>query len=87
MEWEWAIKLAAGLLLAGAFLPIRSTIARRRLLNAVAHTKCLKSLWWAFLDTYRTLCLAPSPQIREIFEQLREDRHLASPLTAHNDTA
>jgi hypothetical protein len=27
--------------------------------------------WWlAFLDTYRTLCLAPTPEIREIFEQL-----------------
>jgi hypothetical protein len=23
--------------------------------------------WWAFLDTYRTLCLAPSPEIRDIF--------------------
>src|SRR5262249_36551926 len=27
--------------------------------------------WRAFLDTYRTLCLAPTPEIREIFEQLR----------------
>src|SRR5215468_5873787 len=24
------------------------------------------TLWRAFLDTYRTLCLAPSPEIREI---------------------
>ena len=31
------------------------------------------SSWWAFLDTYRTLCLAPSPEIREIFEQLRNE--------------
>ena len=29
--------------------------------------------WWAFLDTYRTLCIAPSPEIREIFEQLRDE--------------
>jgi hypothetical protein len=28
-------------------------------------------IWWAFLDTYRTLCLAPTPEIREIFEILR----------------
>jgi hypothetical protein len=44
-------------------------------------------LWWAFLDTYRTLCLAPGPEIRDIFEQLREEPHLALLLTDHNDTA
>src|SRR6266436_9580802 len=27
----------------------------------------------AFLDTYRTLCLAPTAEIREIFEQLRDE--------------
>ena len=37
---------------------------------------------WAFLDTYRTLCLAPSPEIREIFEELRDEEHFASVLTA-----
>jgi hypothetical protein len=31
-------------------------------------------IWWAFLDTYRTLCLVPSPEIREIFEQLRNEK-------------
>lgn len=25
----------------------------------------------AFLDTYRTACLAPSPEIREVFEEMR----------------
>jgi len=39
--------------------------------------KCLNKQqnfsWWAFLDTYRTLCLAPSPEIREIFEELRDE--------------
>jgi len=28
--------------------------------------------WLAFLDTYRTLCLAPTMEIREVFEQLRK---------------
>jgi hypothetical protein len=27
--------------------------------------------WWAFLDTYRTLCFAPTPEVRQIFEKLR----------------
>jgi hypothetical protein len=27
--------------------------------------------WWAFLDTYRTACIAPSREIRETFEQIR----------------
>jgi hypothetical protein len=31
--------------------------------------------WWAFLDTYRTLCLAPDSKIREIFEELRSGRY------------
>jgi hypothetical protein len=31
---------------------------------------------WAFLDTYRTACLAPSPEIREIFEQVRTGKVL-----------
>jgi hypothetical protein len=35
-------------------------------------------LWRAFLDTYRTLCLAPTPEIREIFEQLRGGSTIAS---------
>ena len=39
--------------------------------------------WWAFLDTYRTLCLAPSPEIRKIFEELRSKAHFGSPLTCH----
>jgi hypothetical protein len=30
-----------------------------------------RTAWWAFLDTHRTLCIAPSPEIREIFEQLK----------------
>jgi len=53
--------------------------------------KCLNKQqnfsWWAFLDRYRTLCLAPSPEIREIFEELRDEAHLPSLLTTQNDTA
>jgi hypothetical protein len=30
--------------------------------------------WLAFLDTYRTLCLAPPPEIREIFERVKEEK-------------
>ena len=30
----------------------------------------LFSMWWAFMDTYRTLCLAPTPEIREILNGL-----------------
>jgi hypothetical protein len=35
------------------------------------------SMWWAFLDTYRTLCLVPTPEVREIFEQLRSGNAIA----------
>jgi hypothetical protein len=34
--------------------------------------------WWAFLDTYRTLCLAPDSKIREIFEELRSGDYAKS---------
>jgi hypothetical protein len=30
--------------------------------------------WWAFLDTYRTLCVVPTPEIREVFEHIRNGR-------------
>jgi hypothetical protein len=29
--------------------------------------------WWAFQDTYRTLCVATPPEVREIFENLRAE--------------
>jgi hypothetical protein len=29
--------------------------------------------WLGFLDTYRTLCVAPPAEIRMTFEQLRSD--------------
>jgi hypothetical protein len=38
--------------------------------------------WLAFLDTYRTLCLAPTAEIRAIFEQLR-DEHQCEPLASN----
>jgi len=37
--------------------------------------------WWAFLDAYRTLCFAPSEEIRKTFEKLRNEAHLTSLLT------
>src|SRR5262245_43394006 len=30
--------------------------------------------WLPFLDTYRTMCLAPEPALRRIFEDIRELR-------------
>jgi len=51
---------------------IRSLVAfgeRRRMSTNAGGS----SMWWAFLDTYRTLCLAPTPEVREIFEKLRTE--------------
>jgi hypothetical protein len=31
---------------------------------------------WAFLDTYRTLCVVPNAEVREIFEQIRNGNAL-----------
>jgi hypothetical protein len=28
-------------------------------------------VWLPFLDTYRTMCLAPQPEFREVLEQVR----------------
>jgi hypothetical protein len=30
--------------------------------------------WLGFLNTYRTMCLAPSPQFRRILEEIRDIR-------------
>ncbi len=27
--------------------------------------------WLPFVDTYRTLCLAPDPQLKRVFEEIR----------------
>ena len=33
--------------------------------------------WLAFLDAYRTLCVAPPPQVRAVFESIQEHRETA----------
>jgi hypothetical protein len=33
--------------------------------------------WLAFLDTYRTLCVAPEPQFRRVLEEIQGMRHAA----------
>jgi hypothetical protein len=35
------------------------------------------SVWLPFLDTYRTMCLAPEPAFRGILEDIRELRFAA----------
>jgi hypothetical protein len=35
--------------------------------------------WLGFLDTYRTLCLAPSPEIRTILEEVKRLQLPAAP--------
>jgi hypothetical protein len=40
--------------------------------------ECLrKANWLPFLDTYRTMCLAPEPVFRRILEDIREVRFAA----------
>ena len=31
----------------------------------------LSKNWLPFVDTYRTLCLAPDPQLKRVFEEIR----------------
>jgi hypothetical protein len=55
----------------------RSPLLSFRAATAQATANLAKNRWWAFLDTYRTLCLAPTPEIRDIFEQVRDEPYLA----------
>jgi len=32
------------------------------------------SLWLPFLNTYRTMCIAPEPDFRRVLEEIRELR-------------
>jgi hypothetical protein len=44
-------------------------------LEADETTKSAKNvIWLPFLDTYRTMCLAPQPHFRRVLEEVREMR-------------
>jgi hypothetical protein len=32
----------------------------------------LRGVWLPFLNTYRTMCLAPKPEFRRVLEEIRE---------------
>jgi hypothetical protein len=35
-----------------------------------------RTRWLGFLDTYRTMCLAPQPDFRRVFENIRAMQQL-----------
>ena len=37
-----------------------------------------KTIWLPFVDTYRTLCLAPPPEVRVLFQQLQVEEPFAA---------
>jgi hypothetical protein len=46
--------------------------------GAAAFTRFASEGWWGFLDTYRTFCLVPASEIREIFEGLSPEVTVAA---------
>jgi len=46
--------------------------------GVAAFTRFASEGWWGFLDTYRTFCLVPAPEIREIFEGLSPEVTVAA---------
>ena len=61
-------------------LPSRSSRAARPAFafGVAAFTRFASEGWWGFLDTYRTFCLVPAPEIREIFEGLSPEVTVAA---------
>jgi hypothetical protein len=37
----------------------------------VEHAQVIEMAWLPFLDTYRTMCVAPEPAFRQILEDIR----------------
>jgi len=52
------------------FAPATRNTLCPSILNVAARSP-MGEAWWAFLEAYRTFCIAPGPEVRGTFEQLR----------------
>lgn len=61
---------------ASARHPLRTLTARRSLAEAriLPVAKFSEGGWLRFVNTYRTMCIAPEPEFRRVLEEIREMR-------------
>ena len=58
-------------------LPLRTPSVPGGVSAVAADLQSIEKAWLPFLDTYRTMCLAPEPAFRQILEDIRELRFAA----------